>query len=135
MKKKSPLPPAQKPTEAELEVLGILWERKAATVREIHEALPDKDTGYTTTLKILQNMTEKGLVSRDESQRSHIYTAAGRSTRSGNSCAICCGKPSQARRRNSSCRRCRRSAPPGRSARRSVACSMNWNARTPTAEP
>jgi BlaI family penicillinase repressor len=59
-------------------VLGILWERKAATVREIHEALPDKDTGYTTTLKILQNMTEKGLVSRDESQRSHIYTAAGR---------------------------------------------------------
>ena len=78
MKKKSPPPPAQKPTEAELEVLGILWERKAATVREIHEALPDNDTGYTTTLKILQNMTEKGLVSRDESQRSHIYTAAGR---------------------------------------------------------
>ncbi len=78
MKKKSPPPPAQKPTEAELEVLGILWERKAATVREIHEALPDKDTGYTTTLKILQNMTEKGLVIRDESQRSHIYTAAGR---------------------------------------------------------
>lgn len=63
-----------KPTEAELELLQILWERGRSTVREIHEALSgDKDTGYTTTLKILQKMTEKGLVKRDETNRSHIY--------------------------------------------------------------
>ena len=61
----------------ELEVLQVLWERGPCTVREIHEALrSEKDTAYTTTLKILQNMTEKGLVRRDESRRSHIYTPA-----------------------------------------------------------
>jgi BlaI family transcriptional regulator, penicillinase repressor len=70
---KKPLP---RPTEAELEMLRVLWERGPSTVREIHENLGDqKETGYTTTLKILQKMAEKGLVARDESQRSHVYRA------------------------------------------------------------
>ena len=70
----SPLP---RPTEAELELLRVLWRRGPSTVREIHDALPsEKDTGYTTTLKILQKMAEKGLVRRDESAKSHIYSAA-----------------------------------------------------------
>jgi len=64
-----------RPTEAELELLQVLWSSGSLTVRQIHEALP-KDTGYTTTLKILQKMTDKGLVVRDESQRSHVYSAA-----------------------------------------------------------
>jgi BlaI family transcriptional regulator, penicillinase repressor len=69
--------PLPRPTDAELELLRVLWDRGASTVREIHGALGDaKDTGYTTTLKILQKMAEKGLVHRDESARSHIYTAA-----------------------------------------------------------
>lgn len=63
-----------KPTEAELELLQVLWEKGPLTVREIHDSLSgQKDTGYTTTLKILQKMTSKGLVQRDETQRSHIY--------------------------------------------------------------
>ena len=67
----------QKPTQAELALLQVLWGRGRSTVREIHEALrSEKETGYTTTLKILQNMTEKGLVRRDESKRSHVYTPA-----------------------------------------------------------
>jgi predicted transcriptional regulator len=75
MKKKS-LP---RPTEAELELLRVLWERGPSTVREIHDSQRDvKATGYTTTLKILQNMTEKGLVERDESRRSHVYRAVCR---------------------------------------------------------
>jgi predicted transcriptional regulator len=66
-----------KPTEAELQLLRVLWERGPSTVREIHEAGgEEKETGYTTTLKILQKMAEKGLVERDESARSHIYHAA-----------------------------------------------------------
>lgn len=70
-------PALPRPTEAELELLSVLWERGPSTVREIHEALsPAKDTGYTTTLKILQKMAEKGLVHRDESERSHVYAAA-----------------------------------------------------------
>ena len=74
MPAKSILP---KPTEAELELLRVLWDRGSSTVREIHEASGDeKETGYTTTLKILQNMTAKGLVQRDETQRSHVYSAA-----------------------------------------------------------
>lgn len=67
-----------RPTEAELELLRVIWDHGSATVREIHEAITAgeaKDTGYTTTLKILQKMTEKGLVARDESQRSHVYSA------------------------------------------------------------
>lgn len=69
--------PKQKPTDAELALLAVLWQRGPSTVREIHDSLgAEKETGYTTTLKILQKMTEKGLVRRDESQRSHIYHAA-----------------------------------------------------------
>jgi BlaI family penicillinase repressor len=66
-----------RPTDAELELLRVLWEHGPSTVREIHDALGEaKETGYTTTLKILQKMAEKGLVRRDESERSHVYTAA-----------------------------------------------------------
>jgi len=68
-----------KPTEAELELLGILWTRGPSTVRQIHEALSgQKSTGYTTTLKILQRMLEKGLLRRDERERSHVYSAVGK---------------------------------------------------------
>lgn len=65
---------APKPTETELELLQILWEQGPSTVREIHEAMDgDRGTGYTTTLKTLQKMTNKGHVRRDESKRSHVY--------------------------------------------------------------
>jgi BlaI family transcriptional regulator, penicillinase repressor len=64
-----------KPTGAELELLRVLWNRGPSTVREVHEAVSGR-TGYTTTLKILQKMAEKGLVRRDERARSHVYTAA-----------------------------------------------------------
>jgi BlaI family transcriptional regulator, penicillinase repressor len=64
------------PTESELEILQVIWDKGAATVREIYEALrPGKDTGYTTTLKTMQIMTEKGMLCRDTSSRSHIYRA------------------------------------------------------------
>jgi predicted transcriptional regulator len=63
-----------KPTESELEILALLWEMKEASVRQIHEQLAlTKDTGYTTTLKIMQIMHAKGMVTRDEQNRSHIY--------------------------------------------------------------
>ncbi len=63
-----------KPTESELEILSLLWELKEASVRQIHERLSEtKDTGYTTTLKTMQIMHSKGLVSRDEANRTHIY--------------------------------------------------------------
>lgn len=66
-----------KPTESELEILSILWELKTATVRDIHERLArTKDTGYTTTLKIMQIMHAKGLLLRDEQNRTHIYRPA-----------------------------------------------------------
>lgn len=66
-----------KPTESELEILQILWQNGIATVREVHEALASiKDVGYTTTLKLMQIMNEKGLVKRDASMRTHIYQAA-----------------------------------------------------------
>ena len=66
-----------KPTESELEILNFLWQRDAATVREVHEELAKfKDVGYTTTLKLMQIMHEKGLVKRDESMRTHIYQPA-----------------------------------------------------------
>src|SRR5690606_12407253 len=59
------------------EILLLLWQLKKASVRQIHEKLAaTKDTGYTTTLKLLQIMHFKGLVNRDEQKRSHIYTAA-----------------------------------------------------------
>jgi len=66
----------QKPTAAELQILQVLWERGPSTVREVHEALTEeKSLGYTTVLKLLQIMTAKGLVQRDEQQRAHVYKA------------------------------------------------------------
>ncbi|MBS1512259.1 MAG: BlaI/MecI/CopY family transcriptional regulator [Bacteroidetes bacterium] len=66
-----------KPTESELEILQVLWNEKAATVRTVHEALSKtKDSGYTTTLKLMQIMFEKGLVTRNDSSKTHIYQAA-----------------------------------------------------------
>ena len=70
-----------RPTDAELEILQLLWKRGPSTVREINDLLKDdqdKSIGYTTTLKIMQIMFEKGLVKRDDSQRTHVYTAAVR---------------------------------------------------------
>lgn len=65
-----------KPTESELEILQILWEKKSCTVREVHEILErNKESGYTTTLKLMQIMLEKGLVERDASAKTHIYKA------------------------------------------------------------
>lgn len=65
-----------KPTESELEILQVLWEKGEATVREVHEVLTaHKDVGYTTTLKLMQIMFEKGLVLRNDSSKTHIYTA------------------------------------------------------------
>jgi len=66
-----------KPTESELEILQILWTKGVATVREVHEELAQvKDVGYTTTLKLMQIMNEKGIVRRDDSMRTHVYQAA-----------------------------------------------------------
>ncbi|MES2448532.1 MAG: BlaI/MecI/CopY family transcriptional regulator [Bacteroidota bacterium] len=62
-----------KPTEGELEILQVLWKTGNCTVREVHEALNKKDAGYTTTLKLMQIMLEKGLVDRDTSSKTHIY--------------------------------------------------------------
>jgi predicted transcriptional regulator len=62
------------PTESEVEILQILWQKGSATVREVHEVLETKkDVGYTTTLKLMQIMVEKGIVDRDTSKRIHIY--------------------------------------------------------------
>ena len=63
----------QKPTASELEILRVLWGRGPSTVREVHEALSEK--GYTTVLKLLQIMTTKGTVRRNETQRAHVYEA------------------------------------------------------------
>ncbi|UCG62347.1 MAG: BlaI/MecI/CopY family transcriptional regulator [Candidatus Zixiibacteriota bacterium] len=66
-----------KPTDAELDVLRVLWEHGPGTVREIHDRLPQTPHRvYTTVLKLLQIMCEKGLVKRDESQRAHVYEVA-----------------------------------------------------------
>src|SRR4029077_6284011 len=63
-----------KPTESELEILRILWERNKASVRHVHEELSkSKEAGYTTTLKLMQIMFEKGLVGRDDSMKIHVY--------------------------------------------------------------
>jgi predicted transcriptional regulator len=67
---------SKRPTDAELEILGILWGEGPSTVREVHAILEkQRPTGYTTALKTMQIMAEKGLVVRDESQRTHIYSA------------------------------------------------------------
>jgi BlaI family transcriptional regulator, penicillinase repressor len=66
----------QKPTSSELEILRVLWTRGPSTVREVHEALSDKrPIGYTSVLKLLQIMTTKGTVRRNEEQRAHVYEA------------------------------------------------------------
>jgi predicted transcriptional regulator len=66
-----------RPTDAELEILKVLWRRGPSTVREVFETLGEtKVTGYTTALKLMQIMAEKGLVVRDESERAHRYEAA-----------------------------------------------------------
>jgi predicted transcriptional regulator len=65
-----------RPTPAELEILRVLWQRGPSTVREVHEDVErERATGYTTVLKLLQIMAEKGLVTRDESARAHVYAA------------------------------------------------------------
>src|SRR5688500_18489225 len=69
-------PSAPRPTDAELAILRVLWERGPSTVRQVHESLtPVRPAAYTTALKMLQIMTEKGLVRRDETDRTHIYEA------------------------------------------------------------
>jgi BlaI family transcriptional regulator, penicillinase repressor len=73
-KSRQPKPP--KPTDAELAILRVLWQRGPSTVREVWEELnPKQQTGYTTVLKIMQIMFDKGLLARDESDRSHVYRA------------------------------------------------------------
>jgi BlaI family transcriptional regulator, penicillinase repressor len=71
---KEPAPPPL-PTDAEVAILAVLWRQGASTVREVHEAL-GKDSGYTSTLKLMQLMFEKGLVVRNERYRSHLYEAS-----------------------------------------------------------
>lgn len=66
-----------KPTESELEILKVLWSKGPSTVRDVNNVLNMiREIGYTTTLKIMQIMTQKGTVKRDESSRTHIYSAA-----------------------------------------------------------
>jgi BlaI family penicillinase repressor len=66
---------AIKPTDSELEILNILWDKGPSTVRQVHEVLEqNKEAGYTTTLKLMQIMHEKQLLTRNESTKSHIYT-------------------------------------------------------------
>jgi predicted transcriptional regulator len=67
---------APRPTNAELEILAILWHRGPSTVREVHEAMNrTRAAGYTTVLKFMQIMTDKGLLRRNEQQRAHVYEA------------------------------------------------------------
>ena len=69
--------PIVKPTASELEILDILWEKRKATVSEVHKALDARrTTAYTTALKFMQIMLEKGLVRRDETDRAHVYRPA-----------------------------------------------------------
>ncbi len=68
-----------KPTDAEIEILQILWERGASSVREINDILNERrEVGYTTTLKLMQIMNEKGIVKRDTAARTHIYKAVAK---------------------------------------------------------
>jgi BlaI family penicillinase repressor len=68
--------PAAKPTPAEVEILGILWDHGPSTVREVHERLgADRSVGYTGALKLMQNMHAKGLVNRNQDGQAHIYEA------------------------------------------------------------
>jgi BlaI family transcriptional regulator, penicillinase repressor len=75
MKRRPDLLP--RPTEAELELLAVLWEKGPATVRDLHDEIHTRrDIGYTSVLKLLQIMAEKGLVDREETAKAHIYRAA-----------------------------------------------------------
>jgi len=68
--------PTPRPTDAELSILRVLWERGPSTVRQVHEVLGrERPTAYTTALKLLQIMTEKGLVDRDDRDRTHVFRA------------------------------------------------------------
>jgi len=67
--------PPPRPTDAELAILEVLWQRGPSTVRDVHEALAERQTGYTTVLKLMQIMVDKRLLARDEAQRSHVYRA------------------------------------------------------------
>ena len=70
-------PEIPRPTAAELAILRVLWDRGPSTVRDVHDALhAERETGYTTVLKLMQIMTEKGLLTRDASRRSHVFVPA-----------------------------------------------------------
>jgi predicted transcriptional regulator len=70
-------PPSNRPTDGELAILRVLWDRGPSTVREVHKSLGrGRAAGYTSVLKVMQIMHEKGLVARDEANRSHVYRAA-----------------------------------------------------------
>ena len=69
-----PMPPRRKPTDAELAILRVLWSRGPSTVREVAETM-GRESAYTTILKLMQIMTDKGLVKRDDSTRTHVYKA------------------------------------------------------------
>jgi BlaI family transcriptional regulator, penicillinase repressor len=72
-----PRSPSSRPNDVELAILRVIWNRKAGTVREVHEALQaERDTGYTSTLKMMQVMCEKGLLKRDDAQRPQVYRPA-----------------------------------------------------------
>jgi BlaI family penicillinase repressor len=72
-----PRSPSSRLNDVELAILRVIWNKKACTVREVHEALrTERDTGYTSTLKMMQVMCEKGLLKRDDSQRPQIYRPA-----------------------------------------------------------
>ena len=96
---------APRPTDAELAILRVLWERGPSTVRQVHEVArrASGQTAYTTALKLLQIMTEKGLVRRDEHRpHPHLRTrGSARSRPSGSSCAICSIARSAGRRPSS----------------------------------
>lgn len=64
-----------KPTESEMEILQVLWNKGPCTVREVYESLDKKDVGYTTILKLMQIMLDKEMVKRDTSSKSHLYEA------------------------------------------------------------
>ncbi len=71
------VPKNRKPTDSEMEILDVLWNKASATVREVHEELSKhKDAGYTTTLKLMQIMHEKKLLHRNDNQKTHIYQPA-----------------------------------------------------------
>jgi BlaI family transcriptional regulator, penicillinase repressor len=70
------MPRSTLPTDSETAILRVLWARGPSTVRDVHDRLDDRDVGYTTVLKLMQIMLSKGLLARDESQRSHVYRAA-----------------------------------------------------------